>query len=117
METSTSVGHMPGEKWAFDEAVAGCFDDMLARSIPQYDVMRDAVARIAARHARPAPRIPSSTAAAKLNRSQAAVVGGTWLNSPLPRAAPTSTPTTEPTAARTASSCEIGRAGSGGAMG
>ncbi len=53
METVTSVGHMPGEKWAFDEAVTGCFDDMLARSIPQYDVMRDAVARIAARHARP----------------------------------------------------------------
>lgn len=53
METATSVGHMPGAKWAFDEAVAGCFDDMLARSIPQYDVMRDAVARIAARHARP----------------------------------------------------------------
>ncbi len=53
METSTSVGHMPGEKWAFDEAVTGCFDDMLARSIPQYAVMRDAVARIAARHARP----------------------------------------------------------------
>ena len=53
METATSVGHIPGEKWAFDEAVTGCFDDMLARSIPQYAVMRDAVARIAARHARP----------------------------------------------------------------
>ena len=30
----------PKDKWEFDESVAACFDDMLARSIPQYDVMR-----------------------------------------------------------------------------
>lgn len=30
----------PKEKWEFDESVASCFDNMLERSIPQYDVMR-----------------------------------------------------------------------------
>ena len=38
----TSLGHLPeeGARWAFDEEVAGCFDDMLARSIPDYLEMR-----------------------------------------------------------------------------
>lgn len=31
------------DKWAFDRDVTDVFDDMLARSIPQYDVMRAAV--------------------------------------------------------------------------
>lgn len=31
---------MPEGKWVFDEEVANCFEDMLQRSIPQYDVMR-----------------------------------------------------------------------------
>ncbi len=35
-----SRGHLPEGKWAFDADVAGCFDDMLQRSIPQYDEMR-----------------------------------------------------------------------------
>jgi tRNA (cmo5U34)-methyltransferase len=30
----------PGDRWAFDGAVTDCFDDMLARSIPQYEEMR-----------------------------------------------------------------------------
>lgn len=30
----------PEGKWEFDAEVTDCFDDMLARSIPQYDVMR-----------------------------------------------------------------------------
>ena len=30
-------------KWAFDSDVTNCFDDMLSRSIPQYDVMRKCV--------------------------------------------------------------------------
>ncbi len=42
-EASTSLGHIPDGKWAFDEKVTGCFDDMLRRSIPQYDVMRQTV--------------------------------------------------------------------------
>lgn len=41
---------MPTGKWAFDENVTDVFDDMLRRSIPQYDVMRDAVSAIARRY-------------------------------------------------------------------
>ncbi len=33
----------PGEKWSFDADVTSAFDDMLERSIPQYEVMRKAV--------------------------------------------------------------------------
>lgn len=32
---------VPKEKWVFDSDVADCFEDMLERSIPFYDVMRD----------------------------------------------------------------------------
>lgn len=39
--TATSLGHMPGQTWAFDESVTHVFDDMLARSIPQYETMRE----------------------------------------------------------------------------
>ena len=47
----SSLGHTPADtKWAFDESVAACFDDMLQRSIPLHGVMRDAVTSIAARH-------------------------------------------------------------------
>lgn len=39
-----SRGHVPtSEKWEFDAGVTECFEDMLRRSIPQYDVMREAV--------------------------------------------------------------------------
>ena len=31
------------ERWTFDESVAGCFEDMLARSIPGYQTMREIV--------------------------------------------------------------------------
>ena len=43
----------PGQKWAFDAEVTRAFDDMLSRSIPQYDVMRKAVFDVACRHVRP----------------------------------------------------------------
>jgi tRNA (cmo5U34)-methyltransferase len=36
--------------WRFDEGVTECFDDMLRRSIPQYDVMRDTVTKLARRY-------------------------------------------------------------------
>lgn len=39
--TATSLGHMPGQTWEFDESVTHVFDDMLARSIPQYETMRE----------------------------------------------------------------------------
>ena len=38
---------MPDGAWEFDEAVTDVFDDMLARSIPQYDVMRSTVTSLA----------------------------------------------------------------------
>ena len=37
---ATSLGHLPGTKWEFDESVTHVFDDMLERSIPQYAEMR-----------------------------------------------------------------------------
>lgn len=48
MEEAISLGHRPDDKWAFDEKVTACFDDMLARSIPQYEVMRRACFEVAA---------------------------------------------------------------------
>ena len=39
----SSLGHMPNGRWAFDETVTSVFTDMLARSIPQYGVMRRSV--------------------------------------------------------------------------
>ena len=37
---------MPSGRWTFDGDVTAVFDDMLQRSIPQYEVMRDAVLSI-----------------------------------------------------------------------
>jgi tRNA (cmo5U34)-methyltransferase len=48
-EALTSVGHRPGSKWSFDTAVAGCFSDMLARSIPDYQTMRKLVLDLGSR--------------------------------------------------------------------
>jgi len=42
----------PTDKWKFNEEVTAVFDDMLARSIPQYNVMRKAVFDVASRYAR-----------------------------------------------------------------
>lgn len=39
---------MPTGAWTFDEDVTAAFQDMLERSIPQYEVMRDAVTDLAA---------------------------------------------------------------------
>jgi tRNA (cmo5U34)-methyltransferase len=50
----SSLGHVPaGNKWEFDETVTDCFEDMLQRSIPQYAVMRETVAELAARYVQP----------------------------------------------------------------
>jgi tRNA (cmo5U34)-methyltransferase len=38
-----SLGHLPGAEWEFDDEVTRVFDDMLERSIPQYDTMRGLV--------------------------------------------------------------------------
>jgi tRNA (cmo5U34)-methyltransferase len=42
-ETKLKDQVIPEDKWRFDEGVTKVFDDMLSRSIPQYEVMRDAV--------------------------------------------------------------------------
>ena len=41
---------LAGEKWEFDAEVARVFDDMLARSIPQYQTMRYLTAQLVLRH-------------------------------------------------------------------
>ncbi len=49
--SESSLGHIPiNPRWEFDTSVATVFDDMLKRSIPQYDVMRQAVAELATRY-------------------------------------------------------------------
>lgn len=50
---TTSLGHVPDGKWAFDDKVTGCFNDMLRRSIPQYDVMRQTVFDLGASYVQP----------------------------------------------------------------
>lgn len=45
--------HLAGDRWAFDADVTHVFEDMLRRSIPQYDVMRDTVTRLALSYAKP----------------------------------------------------------------
>lgn len=44
---------MPAGKWEFGEEVASVFDDMLSRSIPQYEVMRKACFDLACKYVRP----------------------------------------------------------------
>lgn len=45
--SESSLGHVPGERWEFDAAVTDVFDDMLHRSIPHYQAMRDACFEVA----------------------------------------------------------------------
>jgi tRNA (cmo5U34)-methyltransferase len=40
----------PGPRWEFGADVAACFDDMLARSIPEHDLMRRACFELGSRH-------------------------------------------------------------------
>lgn len=51
---TSSLGHLPpsGARWAFDESVAACFDDMLERSIPQHAEMRRLVTALGLRYVR-----------------------------------------------------------------
>lgn len=46
------TGYTP-ERWAFDDEVTRVFDDMLERSIPQYQRMREAVFEVGRRFVRP----------------------------------------------------------------
>lgn len=47
MEEKCIDNVQPGDKWEFDKAVADCFEDMLSRSIPQYEIMRESVVSLA----------------------------------------------------------------------
>lgn len=44
---------MPDGKWEFDKGVTDVFDDMLSRSIPQYEVMRKACFDLASAYVKP----------------------------------------------------------------
>ncbi len=44
---------IPNGRWEFDKDVADVFDDMLARSIPDYETMRGLVTQLAVRYANP----------------------------------------------------------------
>jgi tRNA (cmo5U34)-methyltransferase len=50
--TASDTGYA-ASKWQFDDEVTRVFDDMLERSIPQYEVMRRAVTDMAYRFAQP----------------------------------------------------------------
>lgn len=53
--SASSIGHRPepGQRtWAFDAAVTEVFEDMLRRSIPQYDVMRELTFSVGSRFLR-----------------------------------------------------------------
>lgn len=41
---------LPLGKWEFDETVTNCFDDMLQRSIPNYNTMREACYQLACKY-------------------------------------------------------------------
>lgn len=51
--TSDSSHHIPTGRWAFDSEVGECFDDMVSRSVPLYDITLDLLARLATRHLKP----------------------------------------------------------------
>ena len=49
----SSLDHRPRGPWEFDDEVTQVFDDMLERSIPQYDTMRGLVFEVGKRFVRP----------------------------------------------------------------
>jgi tRNA (cmo5U34)-methyltransferase len=53
----SSLGHFPDGGWTFDVEVSRVFDDMLARSVPQYETMRRLVRDVGLRFARPGTQI------------------------------------------------------------
>jgi tRNA (cmo5U34)-methyltransferase len=57
MEKPTVDDITPSDSWTFNAEVTAAFDDMLARSIPQYDVMRQSVFDMACRYVRPGSAI------------------------------------------------------------
>lgn len=56
MDRPIDTGYAPG-RWAFDSEVTRVFDDMLRRSIPDYDQMRSLVFRVGRTFVKPATSI------------------------------------------------------------
>ncbi len=53
---ANSLGHLAKSEsgaWEFDEQVAGCFDDMISRSVPGYETMRSVCFGVGCRYVRP----------------------------------------------------------------
>jgi tRNA (cmo5U34)-methyltransferase len=50
---ASSIHHLPAGVWAFDDAVTDVFEDMLRRSIPDYDAMRRVVFEVGRRFVQP----------------------------------------------------------------
>jgi len=48
---------MPESKWVFNDEVTDSFDDMLERSIPQYDIMREMVFNLGVKFVQPKTQI------------------------------------------------------------
>ena len=53
LHSATSIGHRPEGPWVFDEEVSRVFEDMLRRSIPQYEAMRGLVFEVGKRFVQP----------------------------------------------------------------
>ncbi len=71
MEPAEHKDHViPEGKWEFDAQVTDVFDEMLRRSIPQYDVMRNAVSERA--------WVSSAEPADLDKRSRIHIYGGKW---------------------------------------
>lgn len=47
----------PGKRWEFNDEVTAVFDDMLKRSIPQYEVIRDLVYKVGSEYVKPGTTI------------------------------------------------------------
>lgn len=57
-DRKSSLGHLPSDdRWAFDDSVTDVFDDMLARSIPQYQTMRELTTRVGREFVQPGTTI------------------------------------------------------------
>jgi tRNA (cmo5U34)-methyltransferase len=53
LKAPSSLRHRPEGPWEFDEEVTRVFDDMLQRSVPQYETMRGLVLKVGRRFVQP----------------------------------------------------------------
>lgn len=70
MQSDSNIDNVqPGEKWEFDSSVTAAFDNMLERSIPQYEVMRRACFDLACKY------VKRNTTIADLGCSRGEAIG------------------------------------------